>query len=84
MMPVTPESLEVVDRIHQHNKEVAAGLIPADSPPTFIRADWKPNENGLPGWFPPDFKPGQVIIERAGVKRIVGRGDWERAVAHPV
>ena len=62
-MPDTPEALELADRINQHNKEVAAGLIPADSPPTFIRADWKPNENGLPGWFPPDFKPGQVIID---------------------
>ena len=61
-MPDTPEALELADRINQHNKEVAAGLIPEDSPPTFIRADWKPNENGLPGWFPPDFKAGQVFI----------------------
>jgi hypothetical protein len=62
-MPVTPEASEHLDRLMQHIKEVNAGLIPEDSPVDFIRADWKPDENGKPGWFGPDWKPEERDVE---------------------
>ena len=37
-----------VERLMQHMREVEAGLIPADSPPDFVRSDWKPGPGGLP------------------------------------
>ena len=46
----------------QHMREVEAGLIPADSPPDFVRSDWKPGPGGLPGWFGPDYHPTPEAI----------------------
>lgn len=42
-------------RLVQHAEEVEAGLIPPDSPPTWLRSDWVPDEHGRPGWFGPSF-----------------------------
>ena len=64
-MAVTQKASDMLDRQLQHMKEVEAGLIPADSPPTFIRADWKPNSKGAPGWFGPDWKPSEQAIDSA-------------------
>jgi hypothetical protein len=52
-----------VDRLAQHAVEVEAGLIPTDSPPTFIGADWKPDANGKPGWFGPDWHPDERTVD---------------------
>jgi hypothetical protein len=49
------EAFDHVDRLVQHVIEVEAGLIPADSPPTWIRSDWQPDANGKPAWFGPDW-----------------------------
>ena len=63
----------------QHEKEVEAGLIPADSPPDFVRADWKPGPGGVPGWFGPDFRPPAITedepdLSPAGIRIEL---DWD-------
>jgi len=60
---------EHVDRLVQHIKEVEAGLIPADSPVTFIRSDWQADENGKPGWFGPDWNADERSVDSAGEAR---------------
>ena len=62
-MAITPEASDHLDRMLRHQKEVAAGLIPADSPVDFIRSDWQPDENGKPGWFSPAWNPDQRTID---------------------
>ena len=57
------EAFEHVDRLAQHVIEVEAGLIPASSPPPFVRADWTPGPNGQPGWFGPDYHLDQQTID---------------------
>lgn len=51
------------ERREQHDHEVAEGLIPADSPPDFIRADWgKAEDHGnRPGWFGPDYNAEEAL-----------------------
>jgi hypothetical protein len=68
-----------LDKMLQHESEVAAGLIPADSPPDFVYADWKPGPGGVPGWFGPGFRQPVVIADDpeltpAGVRIEL---DWE-------
>lgn len=41
--------------VAKHAAQVAAGLIPKDSPRWFVKQD-AVNDAGLPWWFPPDFK----------------------------
>jgi hypothetical protein len=53
----TPESDAGVWKMWLHMQEVSAGLIPADSPVDFVRADWKPDAKGFPGWYGPDYNP---------------------------
>jgi len=43
--------------------EVERGLIPADSPPDFLREDWVPDAKGLPGWFGPDCAPTEDVLD---------------------
>jgi hypothetical protein len=51
--------------IAKHARQVAEGLIPADSPPTFVRpeGDDALDERGLPWWFGPDYHPTERAIE---------------------
>ena len=51
------------DRVFQHAMEVADGIIPENSPPTFIRSDWKDDLNGPPPWYGPDYDPSQLMLE---------------------
>ena len=51
------------DSIVQHRAEVDAGLLPADSPPDFVRSDWQQRPDGLPGWFPPEYHPTNEALE---------------------
>ena len=61
-MAVTPEAKVHQIKLLQHEKEVAAGLIPEDSPPDFIRADWGKAEEhgGRPGWYGPRWDPEEA------------------------
>ncbi len=51
-------------RLIQHQEEVEAGLIPASSPPDFIRADWgKAEDHGnRPGWYGPSWDPEEAQL----------------------
>ena len=53
----------LVERLHQHNIQVAAGLIPEDSPPTWTTQDQKPDEKGLPWWLGPNYNPSPEMLE---------------------
>ena len=66
----TPESDAGVKRMYQHQVEVEQGLIPADSPVDFVRADWKPDVKGFPGWYGPDYDPTER--ERKEFQKSVG------------
>jgi hypothetical protein len=57
------EAFDHVDRLVQHVVEVKAGLIPENSPPTWIRSDWRPDASGKPGWFGPDYHLDQQTID---------------------
>jgi len=48
-----------MERIFLHAQQVQAGLIPADSPPDFVRPEGNAalDERGLPWWFGPDYHP---------------------------
>jgi hypothetical protein len=46
----------------QHCAQLADGLIPKDSPPTFTLPQ-PLNEQGAPWWFPPNFKPVEVELD---------------------
>jgi hypothetical protein len=59
----TAESDAGVKKIYLHMREVEGGLIPESSPPDFVRADWKPDERGLPGWFGPQYHPEPHVLE---------------------
>ncbi len=83
MKLATPESDALVERMAQHTREVEAGLIPADSPPGFIRSDWKLDERGFPGWFGPDWKPTERAIKAfqggPGPRTLEGKRRWHHA-----
>ncbi len=65
----TPEQREQAERnldlLEQHCIQVEQGLIPADSPPTFIRpeGDDALDERGLPWWFGPGYHPTPEALE---------------------
>ena len=58
-MAATPEAHARIERMMLHIQQVDAGLIPADSPPDFVRpeGDRAHDERGLPWWFGPDYHP---------------------------
>ena len=51
------------ERKQLHDQQVAAGLLPADVPEDFVIPEGGVNKDGLPWWFPPDFKPYEVTID---------------------
>jgi hypothetical protein len=62
------EAFDHVDRITResiHAAQVKDGLIPADSPPDFVRPEGEAavGENGLPSWFGPNYKPTSEAIK---------------------
>jgi hypothetical protein len=64
-MAPSDDRMEHVDRLAKHAVQVAAGLLPADSPPDFIRPEGSDAlVNGLPWWFGFDYKPTpEALIE---------------------
>jgi hypothetical protein len=58
-MGATPEGHARIQRLLDHMEQVEAGLIPADSPPTFLRpqGDDALDERGLPWFFGPAYRP---------------------------
>jgi len=56
---VSDEAKARMERIFLHAQQVQAGLIPADSPPDFVRPEGNAalDERGLPWWFGPDYHP---------------------------
>lgn len=60
------EAHDEVRRMFEHMQQVEAGLIPADSPPDFVRPEdglgGGPNGD-LPWWFPPDYKPTEEALK---------------------
>lgn len=60
------EHEELADRLHEHMQQVASGLIPADSPATFLKPEGQAAlVNGLPWWFGPDYKPTPEALTSA-------------------
>jgi hypothetical protein len=47
-----------MERIYLHAQQVEAGLLPANSPPDFVRpeGDDALDERGLPWWFGPSYQ----------------------------
>lgn len=57
------EAVDHVKRITDHAQQVEAGLIPADSPPDFVRPEGDAAEvDGKPWWFGPDYAPTDQAI----------------------
>lgn len=63
------EHEDYADRMELHDRQVAAGLIPTDSPPDFVRPTGSAAEDasGLPWWFGPDYKPTDDALESFAV-----------------
>jgi hypothetical protein len=59
------EAHERIEKLLLHQQQVDAGLIPADSPPTFVRPEGADalDERGLPWWFGPDYHPTERALE---------------------
>jgi hypothetical protein len=57
-MAATPEGHARIERLLEHTRQVEAGLIPADSPPMFLRPEGADalDERGLPWFFGPDYR----------------------------
>lgn len=57
-----------VERVFQHAKQVSEGLIPKDSPPTFLRPEGDAAEDarGLPWWFGSDYHPTDEALADVG------------------
>jgi hypothetical protein len=63
-MATTPEDHAYFDRVFKHIEQVEAGLIPADSPPDFVRPEGEDGMvNGLPSWFGPDYHPTEAALK---------------------
>jgi hypothetical protein len=58
-MAATPEGHARIERLLEHQRQVDAGLIPADSPPDFLRPEGADalDERGLPWWMGPEYLP---------------------------
>lgn len=54
-----------VELLALHGEQVMAGLIPEDSPPTFVLLQ-PTDERGLPWWFGPHYAPTPEAIEAFG------------------
>lgn len=55
------EAVDHIDTIVKHAQQVEEGLIPADSPPDFVRPD-DAEVDGKPWWFGPDYNPTDEAI----------------------
>ena len=58
------EAMEQTDAIAKHAQQVAEGLLPSDSPPTFVRpeGDDALDERGLPWFYGPLYSPTPEAI----------------------
>ncbi|MGA2931674.1 MAG: hypothetical protein ABSE98_06260 [Acidimicrobiales bacterium] len=57
------EAHERIEKLLLHQQQVDAGLIPEDSPPTFVRPEGDAAlVNNLPWWFGPDYHPTPEAI----------------------
>jgi hypothetical protein len=63
-MPASPEALAFVQILFKHAEQVEAGLIPADSPPTFVRPEGEDahDAKGLPWWWGPSYHPTERAL----------------------
>jgi hypothetical protein len=68
------EHEDYADRMELHTKQVAAGLIPEDSPPDFVRPEGTEavDDHGRPWWFGKSYKPTAIALERS---------QWRKGVA---
>lgn len=59
------EAKKRVETLAKHAMQVAEGLIPMASPPTFVRpeGDDALNDHGLPWWIPPEYRPTERALE---------------------
>jgi hypothetical protein len=62
-----------------HAQQVAAGMLPADSPPDFVIPESGLNADGLPWWFPPGFKAFEVTIDGEPAQPLDAQG-WYTGV----
>ncbi len=67
-MTVNDADRERMKRSMLHAVQVQEGLIPADSPPDFVRpeGDAATDERGLPWWFGPEYCPTPEAIREFG------------------
>lgn len=57
------EATDHVKAIMEHAQQVAAGLLPVDSPPEFVRPEGEDAMiNGLPWWFGENYKPDEAAL----------------------
>jgi hypothetical protein len=63
-MAASPEAHAYVHRLFKHAEQVQAGLLPADSPPDFVRPEGADalDERGLPWWYGPSWNPTPEAI----------------------
>ena len=48
----SPEARDRIEKLMKHQEQLDAGLIPKDSPPTFVRPEGEDAlVDGLPWWF---------------------------------
>jgi hypothetical protein len=64
---MTPKNVAV------HNQQVAAGLLPPDSPPDFVIPEGL-SEQGLPWWFPPHFRSDVMPSGSLGGDQVTPNG----------
>jgi len=84
-----PDSVQLIldQKKALHDERVQKGLLPPDSPEDFVIPEGCVNENGLPWWFPPDFKAGDVMIDGRPAKPLDlnawnGVKEWPDLVRH--
>jgi len=72
------ELLSKKQKMALHTLQVEQGLLPPDSPKDFVIPEGGLNEQGLPWWFPPDFKAFEVSIDGRPAESLDGDASFHR------